>query len=205
MKKPLILLALFLIGLTALAQEETLFDNASVVGGFGGPLFVYSNVNNEFGSGAGGGGGVIINQFFIGGFGVGLGNFADVNIGNDRYEIDLGYGGFWLGYVPLSYKVIHPYVSTQLGWGGVSLDPDKEVTNDPDYNDAVFVVTPEAGLELNVFTWFRLSFTGGYRFVMGVDDIPNLTDRNLSSFSGALTLRFGGFGHYQRPKEPSNW
>ena len=43
MKKPLILLALFLIGLTAFAQEETLFDNASVVGSCTGLVIIVTN------------------------------------------------------------------------------------------------------------------------------------------------------------------
>ena len=56
------------------------------------------------------------------------------------------------------------------------------------------MTTPEVGLELNVFSFFRIAATASYRWVNGVETLPTYTNDDLSSFGATLTLRFGGFG-----------
>lgn len=186
------LLLLLASGLRAQEDTQTLFGDARVVGGFGGPIFEYGNLNGQFGTNVGGGGGIVFRQFFLGGFGMGGTDFATVEYNADEYEIDMGYGGFWLGYTPLTHKVIHPFVSARIGWGDVELvDPRSD---EAAFEDKVFCLVPEIGLELNVFRWFRISATGGYRFVAGANNLPAIGSNDLRSFCGFLTLRFGGFG-----------
>jgi hypothetical protein len=176
------------------AQDQALFDNVDVVGGFGGPIFEFGQVVNETGGAAGGGGGVVINNFFLGGFGMGVADFSDVEVDGKPYEVGMGFGGIWMGYTPFSSKVIHPYTSLRLGWGGASLYPqDSEPDNYPE--TGIFVVTPELGLEVNIFQWFRIGLTGGYRMVNGANELPGISDSDLSSFTGGLTLRFGWFNN----------
>ena len=68
MKKVLFTALLSIIGLTAFAQHETLFGRARVVGGFGGPIMEWG-LGNDLNTSVGGGGGVVIDNFFLGGYG----------------------------------------------------------------------------------------------------------------------------------------
>lgn len=192
------ILFLFLLcwstGLSA-QQEETLLNKAKVHGGFGGPIFTYAKVKGNNGFGSGGGGAVLINNLFVGGFG--QGETFDIGLsGNQDYRMNLGYGGIWLGYVFPTQRLLHFYGSLKLGAGGINYD---ERRLDPDVfdglDDAVFVVTPEVGAELNLTHWFRLAGTIGYRVVDGFRGAPDLGTNALNAPVYGLTLRFGWFGH----------
>ncbi len=102
----------------------------------------------------------------------------------------MGHGGFWLGYVTPQRSAVHLFTSVKAGWGAVNIEFDDEF----DYEDAFFAVTPEAGLEINVFRWFRIGATVGYRFMNGLDESPNFDRDKLEGMTGALTFRIGGFG-----------
>lgn len=184
---------LFLAG-----QQETLFGPGTRVGGFGGPLFEINTINDKTGVSGGGGGGVIIDDFFIGLYGTGAA-FASVELTDGRYKVGLGTGGLWLGYTPLGERLIHPYISTRIGWGAISLSRDTGRDFDFEFEeevDQVFSVTPEAGIELNVVRWFRLSAAVGYRWLNGADPVVHgLSDSDFRSLTGTITLRFGGFGY----------
>ena len=91
--------------LFAQQQDETLFKNSKIRGGFGGPIFSWSNTNNKTGYGAGGGGGVVFDRVFIGLFGMGE-TFDRISIGGNK-QLALGYGGLWVGYTIPSHKLLH--------------------------------------------------------------------------------------------------
>jgi hypothetical protein len=80
--------------------------------------------------------------------------------------------------------------------GATDFENDWEFSNE----DAVFVGIPEAGIELNVARWFRLSGSAGYRFVGGFDGLGTLGKQDLNAPVFGLTLRFGWFGS-GTPKE----
>ena len=195
--KQFILITALLLPLSMVAQDETLFKNAKVIGGFGGPIVEFSSINGEVGTDVGGGGALILNNFFIGGYGMGT-TFPEINVDNKDYSIDFGHGGFWLGYAYRSEKLVHLYGSARLGWGGIQLKTDPDQDDEfADYDDAIYVITPELGIELNVTTFFKIAVTGGYRIVADVDGLPgDLGEADFSSPVGALTFRFGGFGNY---------
>ena len=66
-----------------------------------------------------------------------------------------------------------------------------------DVKDKVFVVTPEIGVEANIFDFFRLAATVNYRLTDGIDESLNgFQDSDFSKLGATLTLRFGGFGNY---------
>lgn len=183
---------------SSLAQtptEETITGEAHIKGGFGGPFFVYSNVGERDGGGAGGGGAFIIDNIFIGGFGQGE-TFGRVTLEDQKYYLSLGYGGFWLGYVNQSHKLVHFIGTLKVGWGGAVLSHDGEDGDDHDieYEDEAFILHPEAGLELNVAHWFRIAAQGGYRFMNGVNELPGFSSNDFDSPSFALVMRFGNFG-----------
>lgn len=174
-------------------KQETLFGNVNHIGGFGGPIIEVSSINGETVADVGGGGALILDNFFFGGYGLGT-DAPSVQIGLETYDVDFGHGGLWFGFVAPTHKVIHAYSSFKLGWGEAGL---KEKDGDELESDNVLVLTPEIGVELNITRWFRLGFTGGYRFVDGANNLPaGLNDDTFSSAFGALTFRFGGFGFY---------
>ncbi len=195
MNTKLLFFALLLSASGLFAQEQqTLFNHARVTGGFGGPIFSLSHTNGQTGYGAGGGGGVVFNQFYAGLFGMGE-TFGPIHYGHD--QLALGYGGLWLGYTTPSNKLLHLYTSVKIAGGAVGVTDfrdDWDFDYHHDWPDAVFVAVPEAGLELNMARWFRLSGSVGYRFVEGFEGWNNFGKHDLNAPVYALTLRFGWFG-----------
>lgn len=201
MKNYLLIFAVLFAANLFAQSDQTLFSDVKRVGAFGGPMFEYSSLDKDLQTATGGGGAFVLDDFFLGGYGIGdvefnrPGTEDAVNI-NERVKFK--HGGFWIGYVPMQHKVIHPYTSLRLGWGKArylktEVAGGKELA---DLKDNLFVLSPEAGIELNIFSFFRISAAATYRLVNGVDDVPNYSDGDLSSFGAVLTLRFGGFGSY---------
>ncbi len=184
--KLLFLALLFSSGALFAQEQQTLFNHARVTGGFGGPVFSLSRANGQTGYGAGGGGGVVFNQFYVGLFGMGetYGPFY-----RHQEQLALGYGGLWLGYTVPSHKLVHLSTSLKLA-GGDCLHGELQRR----LGGILDVSLPEAGLELNVSRWFRLSGTVGYRFVEGFEGWNDFGKNDLNAPVYNLTLRFGWFG-----------
>jgi len=113
------------------AQTQTLFDGDNTYGGFGGPILEFSQVNGQTVVDVGGGGALVMNDFFIGGYGMGTTD-ATVNFEDQLYDIRYGHGGFWFGYTAKQHKLIHLYSSFRIGWGDVELrqNDDKDVLSE---------------------------------------------------------------------------
>ena len=62
------------------------------------------------------------------------------------------------------------------------------------FSDRVFILTPEADIEVNLFHWLRLSGTIAYHYLQDLDLTAPLTHDELSGLSTGLALRFGIFG-----------
>jgi hypothetical protein len=172
-------------------EQETLFRNAHLRGGFGGPMFSWSKNSGKVGFGAGGGGGLVFDRVFVGLFGMGE-TFDKLKIGED--QLTLGYGGLWVGYTYPSHKLLHLYTSVKIGGGSVAITnftDDFEASDD--WLNATFVAVPEAGLELNVAKWMRIGGTVGYRFVNGFDGWGSYGKNDLNALTYGFTLRFGWF------------
>jgi len=166
------------------SQEQTLFDNLNVRGGFGGPI-IETALEGSLSNAIGGGGGVLFDRFFIGGYGMG-------NTQDSRYDLDegverleLGHGGLWMGYYTPSDKLLHFYSSLRLGWGSIEQDEGGPI------DDSVLVLTPEVGLEVNITSWFRLAPTIGYRYVTGTESGAFYEGSDFSGVFVGTTLRFG--------------
>lgn len=193
MKKLTFLFICLIFAISSFAQEsedqeiQTLFGKGIRISGFGGPFMSFTTINGEFAHMMGGGGGILLDDFFFGGYGEGLTNYITVPGGD---KIEFGHGGFWIGYSFLATKVIHPAISSQIGWGGLSLiDPDNQETT---YEDNVLVVNPNIECELNMTKFLRLSLGIHYRFVTGVN-APELTFSEMSGPGVFLAFKFGGF------------
>lgn len=187
-----LLLCLF-IGGSILAQEktQTIFSDENSYGGFGGPIVEFSSINGMTVGDVGGGGGFIVNNFFVGGYGLGN-DAAQVEFEDQNYDIQFRHGGFWLGYSIQQHKVVHLYTSFRVGWGEAEFKQNDEKF----FGDNLLSLAPEAGIELNITTWFKLGATVGYRSISGLDSLPVLGNEDFSGVYGALTFRFGGFADY---------
>ncbi len=192
MKKVFTLIACA-VALQVSAQHETLFGDLDVIGAFGGPIVEISQIGEDIGADVGGGGALILNNLFLGGYGMGT-DYPDYEIMDGenagQYNIKFGHGGLWFGYVAKQNKLVHFYSSFKLGWGKGRLRQDKETI----FSDRVFVMTPEIGFEVNLTDFFKLGITGGYRWVNGISKLPGLSNDSFNSPVGILTFRFGGFG-----------
>lgn len=206
MKSVFFSFCLIFISVASQAQaDQTIFQNARVVGGFGGPIFTYGNVKGHSAIGAGGGGGVVINQFMLGAFG--HGESISIERPNEpNSSLALGYGGVWLGYSIPSHKAVHGFLSVKVGLGGVGIKNTGDWWDDEDfdtYDTGVLVITPEAGVELNLFHWMRLAGTVGYRHVEGLEGVFDLNPQDFNAPIFGLTLRFGKFGNRTKPQIPA--
>jgi hypothetical protein len=188
MKKLLFAFVLVVSAAGLKAQEneiQTLFGSGTRISGFGGPTMSFTSINGEFAHMMGGGGGVLLGNFFIGGYGEGLTN--SIVAGGNR--ISFGHGGFWTGYSFMADRALHPCLSTQMGWGNLSQRDDGH------YNlteDNIFVINPAIELEMNFTRFFRLGVGAHYRFVSGVNT-STLTNSDFSGPGAFLSFKFGWF------------
>lgn len=194
--KQLTFLTVLLLSVFALqAQHETLFNKARVVGAFGGPIMEFGLGNNQY-TAVGGGGAIVINSFFFGGYGVGSIDFEQLYEDGEVDVLDMGHGGFWLGGTFQPYRLVHVYGSARVGWGAINVDfNDTEPYTDL---DKIFVFTPEIGVELNLTSWMRVAGTVGYRMVEGTSDERGYTNEDFSGAFAGVTVRFGWFGRRRR-------
>jgi hypothetical protein len=193
MKSTLIMLFLLLIcAIKIHAQEDefqTLFGNRPLkITGFGGPFMNFTVFNKEFAYMMGGGGGILINDFMIGGYGLGLAN--TLLFDNSNEEISFGHGGFWIGYHLMSNKLVHSVIQVQLGWGSLnSKDRSGVLINNL---DKLFIVTPVIEAEMNITRFFRIGLGGSYRIAAFADN-SIISASEMSGPGVNLAFKFGWF------------
>ena len=195
--KRLILSIVFCIIAFPLAAQETLISGDLQSGGFGGPVVKLSSVRGENAILVGGRGGWVVNKSFViggGGYGLVTNHDARTSINGITPRIRFGYGGLELEYINDADKLVHYGGMLLIGGGGVSLDTVKNGSWDNNHdqmmNDEVFVIEPSVNVELNVTDFFRVMFSGSYRFISGVT-ISGAKNSDLTCPSAVLTLKFG--------------
>jgi hypothetical protein len=197
MKKVILLGIILTVVLTAFSQEkeyQTIFDNKELrISGMGGPFMQFTAIAGEFGHMMGGGGAVILNDFFFGGYGLGLTNsIPDYVNQNPNNRLSIGHGGFWLGYTLFGEKPIHISISSMIGWGELGI-----LENDgyyPFIRDNIFVLAPTLEVELNLTRYFRLGVGASYNLYTMVDDyMHGYQSSDLSAPGGFLSFKFGWF------------
>jgi len=197
MKKIILLFVAGIIFVTTQAQPDdehpeiqTIFSKVNMITGFGGPFMSFTTFNGEFAHMMGGGGAALINDsFFFGGFGYGMTTKSKSDKGEYLVsEITFGNGGFWLGYIVKGYKVFHPVISIQSGWGAVTFQ-EESVEKD---TDGVFVLTPTIECEANITKFLRLGLGVNYRWIYGIE-LNDYTDSDFSAAGVFLSFKFGAY------------
>jgi hypothetical protein len=195
MKSFIVLCIIAVFTIPAFGQDETLIGTEFHSGGYGGPEVRIGPMLGTTGVFVGGRGGWVINHaFMIGGGGYGLVNdvrVKDITMDGQPAYLGFGYGGLFLEYIGNSEKLIHCTVGMLIGGGGVDYRDSLYSYRDQDW-DAVFVLEPCLGVEMNVTSFFRLGLGASYRYVSGVKTF-GLTNKELSDVTGTITLKFGTF------------
>lgn len=181
------------------AQEreyKTLVDfEEARISGQGGPFMQFTALDGEFAHMMGGGGAILLGDFWFGGYGLGLTNrvgvdqakFQDYTI-DDRFNVS--HGGFWMGYSLFGDYPVHVALSTLVGWGQISVSRDSYYNI---YQDGVFVVCPTVEVELNLTQFFRMGVGASYNLFTFVDNIPGYRASDFSAPGGFLSFKFGWF------------
>lgn len=199
MKKFTLLGIVLLLSITAWSQEKeykTLVDFDQVrISGQGGPFMQFTGMDGNFAHMMGGGGAILVGDFFFGGYGIGLTNNIPVNrpehaeyLPGDR--LTASHGGFWLGYALFGDRAIHVTISSLIGWG--ELGVRGEIYPENLWPDGVFVVSPTLELEMNLTQFFRLGVGASYNLYSFVD-LPGYTSSDFSAPGGFLSFKFGWF------------
>ena len=179
----ILVLALFsIIGLQA-QQEETLFGDSGAwfSGIWFGPKYNFSYFEDDFAYVRGGTFGFEFGKTVLIGWS-GTEFRDDVQIEGINNTFRLKYSAFMLNVYPNARKSIHPMFGVQTGGGRLRLDDGDR--------DRVFIVQPSAGLEANIFQWFRFGVEGGYRFVTGAN-IEGIENSDISAPYAQINLKFG--------------
>lgn len=181
-------LAFFFVTALSAQKDETLFNhrNVGLTGFWVAGGLNYTSFDTDWSFFGGTNFGFEFGKSFL----IGWGNYTsgiDIDIQGLDPSVHFKYGGLMLGFTPQSRKVIHPRLTLLTGRGRATIADTG--------SDRVFVFQPSAGLELNVFRWFRVGAEGGYRIVSGVDS-NLLTNKDLSRPFAQIDLRFGfSWGH----------
>lgn len=171
-------------------RERTLLGDLDLSGAWGGPTYNYSMTGDDWALVRGGFGGLEFGEEFFLGYGGWKARdpFTTNEDTANRPEYNFRHGGFILAYSPLRESAIHPRITTIIGPGRI----DFSGANGENIRDRMLIGQAMAGLELNLFQWFRLGVEGGYRFASGVDvpgDIINA--RDVSGAVVQIEARFG--------------
>ncbi len=197
MKKTLFMALILAIGVSAFSQQKeyrTIFDNKDVrISGLGGPFMQFTSLAGEFGHMMGGGGAVMLNDFFFGGYGLGLTNaIPDYVNQNPSDRLTLGHGGFWLGYSLFGEKPIHITLSSLIGWGEFGVMQNYGTY--PFVRDKIFVLAPTVEVEVNLTRYLRIGAGASYNLYTMVDQsIHGYSNGDLSAPGGFLSFKFGWF------------
>lgn len=201
MKKAMLAGLILLISFTARTQDreyKTIVDFEDVrISGQGGPFMQFTVVDGKFAHMMGGGGAILVGDFFFGGYGLGLTNqiLVDRELDppddyNEGDRLTISHGGFWLGYSLFGDRAIHVTLSSLIGWG--TLGVRGEYYPEDLYPNGIFVVCPTLELELNLTQFFRLGMGASYNIYSFVD-LPGYTSSDFSAPGGFLSFKFGWF------------
>jgi hypothetical protein len=179
------LMLLFLIPGSMLGQRtETIFDNSGawISGIWLGPTYNYTQFGEDFAFVRGAVYGFELADIILVGWTTT--RFKDwVSLEDTPVNFKMKYTNFFFSLTPASRKAIHPILSFQTGPGRLLIEGGDD--------DRVFIMQPSIGFEANVFEWCRLALEGGYRFVNEIEATTGLSEEDVSSLYGQISLKFG--------------
>ncbi len=191
----IVLLALFpawLIGQQP-SEMKTLLSDGARISAFGSINGGINPFNHTYVSYIGGDGALVLNNFYLGGYGNRNVEFQSVYPDNEYYidkKLGFSQGGIITGVSFRSKKMLQYAIGGQIGWGHLSLrdNTEKKILT----RDRVNIFTPVLQAKLNVTSFIQLCMSVSYQFLIGID-LPMLEDKDFQGFCGAVSIRFGWF------------
>jgi hypothetical protein len=182
---------------TAKNEPETLVKGKVLLGGYGGPVVKVGKILGGAGVFVGGKGGLVINhQFIVGGGGFGLASTFRAPSSTPYYATDLklgmGYGGASFEWIYPYAKVVHLSLGILLGGGAAGYYHESSNTGSNPASSTFFMAEPEAALEFNVVSFFRINLSFSWRITSRFSQ-GGLSDQDISGPTGSILLRFGKF------------
>lgn len=183
-------------------ETKTVLGKASKVRGFGSLDTRMTEFNDELGLMVGAHGGIILNNNFVlglGGYGLATNfKFDGIDPAEELYLYG-GYGGLIIGAIFAPKEVVHIYTPVLIGAGGLEVS-DRNLFRNGGFNDfnryientAFFVIEPGLEVEVNITRFFKIGLGASYRIIRE-SDLINVSNKDLSGFSGGLSLKFGKF------------
>lgn len=156
--------------------------SAFAQGVFIAPMGELSEMNKLVHFGYGVGGGVQINRWVIGAYGMRI----PKTTGDDR-ALTLTFGGGWLAYQQPANDALTVNVGVKGALGNVQQQFDGSTED-----DRIWLITPEAGVELALGRSVRLSYAAGYR-ITGDLQLSKLQNRDLYTLVNTLVIKIGKF------------
>lgn len=203
--KSLVLIIGIIVGMASLAfaqdpqnefdkkdQMQTLFAFDSKITGYGSFDTKFTQLNNQDAVLIGGHGGVIFNSYFyfgLGAYGLVTSNRFPGDFPEESLNMHMGYTGLMMGFNIMPKKVVHFAVPLFLGAGNLELDHNNIFVE----NSAFLLFEPGLQLEVNVVQFMKIGLGVGYRMVHGTNLRNDITDDDLTYWSGNFSIVFGKF------------
>ncbi len=175
---------------TSVFAKDTLIDLENArVGGFGGPVFKTSQIGGEQTFEMGGMGGATFttgkHSILLGGGGYGLVNELDWD---NSTKLEMGYGGFIVGYTYNPEALVHVDTQLLLGAGGVTaIDPSGVLDDD---TGSFLISELTAQVEVNVTEFMEIGIGASYR-IASKPGISGLSASDLSKPGFLISFQFG--------------
>ncbi len=156
----------------------------SKVSGYGSTLTHITILDGKFCTMWGGIGAVSVGDFTVGAFGIAS---PRTTYTHEIGDLNLYYGGLYLGYILPFGEKVRPRISLLSGYGAVYRLTGAPIEQAFEGNIWVFVPSAEALFPIN--NWFRIGVGGGWRIPVS----SPVESNRLSSWVVNLTFEFGGF------------
>lgn len=203
--KAIIIIFGIVIGFTSLAyaqddvdqivkkdQMQTLFGFDSKITGYGSLDSKFTRISDKDAVLIGGHGGVIFNSYFyfgLGAYGLVTTNQFDGSFPEASLDLHMGYTGLMMGFNIMPKKVVHFSIPLFAAVGNLELE-NKGIFVE---NSAFLLFEPGLNLEINVVQFMKIGMGAGYRMVKGTNLRNNISDEDLSYWTGNFSLVFGKF------------
>jgi len=164
--------------------------NAFSQGAFLAPIVEINEIDGTVSLGAGVGGGIVLHRFLVGAYGMYTSKAGQVTEMGNLHDLSLSFGGLWLGYQQPANEILAVTVAIKGAFGNARQDGINDIERQ---NDRIWLLTPEAGVEL----WFgksvRIGLCAGYR-IAGDVQLSAFDNKDLRSLVNTLTIKIGNFG-----------
>lgn len=173
-------------------QMHTLFSFDSEITGYGTLDTKFTVLNDKDAIFVGAHGGVIFNSYFyfgLGAYGLVTTNQFPASLPDESYDTHMGYTGMMMGFNIMPKKLIHFTVPLFIGVGNLELEQNDVFVE----NSAFLLFEPGLQLEVNIVHFMKIGMGAGYRFVHGTNLRNDITDDDLSYWSGNFSIVLGKF------------